>query len=367
MSVKEYKCPCCGGNLVFNSDTQKLHCPSCDNEMDMETYREYAKVVESTEQKEDTYDWGATDFGRSGEWVVKEDGSRVYKCPSCGGEIEAQETTAATKCPYCDSPVILPEQVSGGFKPDLIVPFQLDAKAAKGAYKGFCKKKALLPRSFQSDQKIKEITGIYVPFWLFSCQAEGTINYNGQRIRKWKDQQYEYIQTDYYLVSREGCVNFDYVPVDGSVEMDDAYMESIEPYDMSKAVPFDEAYLSGYEAIKYDVSKDESRGRAQERIKTSFQDILKQSVDKKEYDILMLKNSQIGCTNGAVHYALLPVWVVKVEYKDKMYRFAMNGQTGKLVGELPIDSGLFWKNALGFFAGSSIVVYLLIMLVRLFL
>ncbi|MDE8721761.1 hypothetical protein PZH44_12690, partial [Alistipes putredinis] len=119
--------------------------------------------------------------------------------------------------------------------------------------------------------------------WLFSCQAEGTINYNGQRIRKWKDQQYEYIQTDYYLVSREGCVNFDYVPVDGSVEMDDAYMESIEPYDMSKAVPFDEAYLSGYEAIKYDVSKDESRGRAQERIKTSFQDILKQSVDKKEY------------------------------------------------------------------------------------
>ena len=113
--------------------------------------------------------------------------------------------------------------------------------------------------------------------------------------------------------------------------------------------------------------QDESRGRAQERIKTSFQDILKQSVDKKEYDILMLKNSQIGCTNGAVHYALLPVWVVKVEYKDKMYRFAMNGQTGKLVGELPIDSGLFWKNALGFFAGSSIVVYLLIMLVRLFL
>ena len=182
-----------------------------------------------------------------------------------------------------------------------------------------------------------------------------------------KDQQYEYIQTDYYLVSREGRVSFDYVPVDGSVEMDDAYMESIEPYDMSKAVSFDEAYLSGYEAIKYDVSKDESRGRAQERIKTSFQDILKQSVDKKEYDILMLKNSQIGCTNGSVHYALLPVWVVKVEYKDKIYRFAMNGQTGKLVGELPVDSGLFWKNALGFFAGSSIAVYMLIMLVRLFL
>ena len=107
--------------------------------------------------------------------------------------------------------------------------------------------------------------------------------------------------------------------------------------------------------------------RVMARLREDGEDILKQSVDKKEYDILMLKNSQIGCTNGAVHYALLPVWVVKVEYKDKMYRFAMNGQTGKLVGELPIDSGLFWKNALGFFAGSSIVVYLLIMLVRLFL
>mgnify|MGYP000349767279 CR=1 FL=1 len=171
------------------------------------------------------------------------------------------------------------------------MPFQLDAKAAKEAYKGFCKKKALLPRSFQSDQKIKEITGIYVPFWLFSCQAEGTINYNGQRIKKWKDQQYEYIQTDYYLVSREGRVSFDYVPVDDLWKWMTPIMESIEPYDMSKAVSFDEAYLSGYEAIKYDVSKDESRGRAQERIKTSFQDILKQSVDKKEYDINVLEKA----------------------------------------------------------------------------
>ena len=114
MSVKEYKCPCCGGNLVFNSDTQKLHCPSCDNEMDMETYREYARWSSPRSRKKIPTTGEPPTLDGQANGVVKEDGSRVYKCPSCGGEIEAQETTAATKCPYCDSPVILPEQVSGG-------------------------------------------------------------------------------------------------------------------------------------------------------------------------------------------------------------------------------------------------------------
>lgn len=362
MSIKGYKCPNCGGNLVFSSDRQKLHCPSCDTEIDMKTYQEYVDVVKSAEEKGDTYDWGEEESQNSGEWSVREeDGKKIYTCPSCGGEIDAHTTTAATTCPYCDSPVILPGQISGEFHPDLIIPFRLDQEAAKKAYKTFCQGKPLLPKAFQSDQRIQEITGIYVPFWLFSCEAEGSVNYDAQRIRKWRDSSFEYTKTDFYLVTSEGKVDFDYVPVDGSIVMDDAYMESIEPYDMEMAIPFDEGYLSGYEAQKYDVTKEESRKRAEDRIKTSFDELLDQSVNRGRYSIVIPRNSRIGCTKGKVQYALMPVWVIKVKYKDTIYQFAMNGQTGKLAGELPVDKGVFWKYAFGIFAGSSVIVYLLLL------
>lgn len=256
MSTKGYKCPCCGGNLEFNSATQKLHCPSCENNIDMAAYQQYAEVVENTESSNDTFNW---------EQDSQE--KHTYFCPSCGAEVETSSTTAATTCPYCDSPLVLPGQLSGKMKPDLIIPFQMNKEAAMQAYKSFFKGKKLLPRTFKSEQKIQEITGIYVPFWLFSCQASGSVNYTGQIIKKWRDTRYEYTQTDFYLISREGFVDFRYVPVDGSIKMNDAYMESIEPYDVNKAVPFEDAYLAGFSAEKYDVSKEECKGRAQTRIK----------------------------------------------------------------------------------------------------
>lgn len=359
MSIEEYKCPCCGGSLAFNSNRQKLHCASCNSEYDMKNFRKYIDVVESTKQTEDRYEWDKNDTLELE--MVEKDGKTVYICPSCGGEIDAKETTAATKCPYCDSPVIMPGKVAGNLRPDMIIPFWLDKEAAKEKYKDFCKGKRLLPRAFQSDQIIQEIKGIYVPYWLFSCNASGRANYRAQRVKHWKDSDYEYTQTDYYMLSREGKVYFEHVPVDGSVEMNDVYMESLEPYEMSKIVPFDEGYLTGYEAMKYDVDKDDCRGRAQQRIKSSFEQILEQSVDRQHYTFVTRENSNIGCTDGKVQYALFPVWKIRVKYKDKIFEFMMNGQTGKMVGELPVDRGIYWKYALGIFAGSSIISYILLL------
>lgn len=362
MSTKGYKCPCCGGSLVFSSDTQKLRCPSCGNMISMDAVRQYAETVESVEEQGDTYDWNEGSKRRQGEWTVKQkDGRKVYTCPSCGGELDAAETTAATKCPYCDSPVILPGQVSGQFQPDLVIPFQLDENDAKEVYKDFCKGKKLIPRAFHSKHNIKEMTGVYVPFWLFSCHTKGTLVYDAEKMKRWRDDYYEYTQKDLYLVTREGSMFFENIPVDGSAELDDTYMESLEPFDMSKAVPFQEGYLSGYEALKYDVPKEKCRRRAEERIKSTFIDVINSSINRGEYYSIRQKSSRVACNRGKVRYALLPVWTFNVEHKDKTYRFAVNGQTGKLVGELPVDKGLFWKHAIGVFAGSSVILYLLML------
>ena len=366
MSTKGYKCPSCGGNLVFSSDTQKLRCPSCENEIDMETIQQYAEIVESVEEQADTFEWEEKTQGSQGEWALKEkDGRKFYTCPSCGGDVDADETTAATKCPYCDSPVILPGQVSGEFQPDLIIPFQLNKDDVKTVLKEHCKGKKLLPRGFQSEHNIKKITGIYVPFWLFSCRAKGSIIYDAEKIKQWRDDYNEFTQKDLYLVTREGDIFFEHVPVDGSAEMDDAYMEAIEPFGLEKAVPFEEGYLSGYKAFKYDVPKEECRRRAEDRIRNSFEDIINQSIDRKEYSTIKQKSCRLVCKNGKVKYSLMPVWLLDVKYKDRTYRFAVNGQTGKLSGDLPVDRGLYWKYALSVFAGSSVIIYLLMILLLL--
>lgn len=362
MSTKGYKCPCCGGNLVFSSDTQKLQCPSCGNKISMNAVRQYAEIVESAEEQGNTYDWGEEPQSSQMQWEGKEDGRKVYTCPSCGAELDADQTTAATTCPYCDSPVILQEQVSGEYQPDMIVPFQIDEKTAKETYKKFCKGKKLLPKVFRSDHSIQEIKGVYVPFWLFSCRAEGTVVFDAQKRKKWKDDSFEYTRNDFYLLSRRGEFFFEHIPVDGSVEMDDAYMESIEPFYMDKAVTFQEGYLSGYEAMKYDLPKEECRNRAEERIKSTCEDTLSKSVNKNEYSVISQKNCSISCRKGNIKYALLPVWSLHVKYKGETYRFAINGQTGKITGELPVDKSLFWKHALGMFAGSSVAVYILMLI-----
>lgn len=363
MSTRGYKCPSCGGSLVFSSDTQKLRCPSCDNEIDMDTVRQYAEIVESVEAQGDTFEWDDDAERNQGEWAFKEeDGRKVYTCPCCGAEVDADETTASTTCRYCDSPIILPGQVSGEYHPDVIIPFQMNEEAVKKIFREYCKGKKYLPKAFRLGYKIQELSGIYVPFWLFSCRAKGTFVYDAQRLKTWQEDEYEYTQRDLYLVTRKGDMFFEHLPVNGSAEKDESYMESLEPYGIDKAVPFEEGYLSGYEALRYDVSKEECRSLAEKRIKSTFQSAMSKSVNHNEYYSIFQKSSSIACTRGKTQYALLPLWTFHVKYKDKIYNYAVNGQTGKLSGDLPTDKGLYWKNALGVFAVSTVISYIIFLL-----
>lgn len=363
MGVREYKCPCCGGNLVFHSELQKLHCPFCENDFELNIFEEYEKAVERAEEK-DHYEWKRSAV----EWKeTKKDGEKVYICPSCGGEIEADDTTIATECPYCGSSAILPGQVSGKYKPDLVIPFKVSKKEAQDIYKGFCKGKGLLPKDFTDEQKISGMKGVYVPYWLFSCVADGCANYEGTKVTRWKSGNKEYVKTDHYMLMREGQVSFDHVPVDGSVLMDDTYMESIEPYNTEEAVPFEEAYLSGFDAQKYDVSVEECEPRANERIKKSFEDSLQKTVNDGRYTAVVPKESKVICRDGKVQYALLPVWVMDIGYSGKQYQYMINGQTGKIAGNFPVSSGQLMKRSAIMFAGSTAAMFAVLNIVRLIL
>ncbi len=335
--VVVYKCPGCGGGINFDSASQLMKCPYCEQTFEVADVKAYNESIE--DNKPDRFDWEEYDEKTgSGDWAEDEkDSLKSYICGSCGGEVVGDSTTAATSCPYCGNPVVLQDRVTGMLKPDFVIPFKLDKNSAKSALKKHLKGKWLLPKSFHSENKIDEIVGLYVPFWLFDANAEGAARYRCTRVRHWSDANYSYTRTDYYLVLRDGEAGFQKVPVDGSKKMDDAFMESIEPFDYSQLVDFDMAYLSGYLADKYDVSAKDSRGRANERIKNSMAAYLRSSVGP--YTTCVQESCRVGFENGTVRYALLPVWVLSSTYKGKKYSFAMNGQSGKFVGNLPMSIG----------------------------
>ncbi len=351
--LQEYKCPCCGGAIAFDSAAQKMKCPYCDTEFEMEPLASYDE-----ELKKETPDDMSWEEQAGSEWGDGEtDELCTYVCNSCGGEIVCDENTAATSCPFCSNPVVMMGKLSGSLKPDYVIPFKIDKKAAKEALKKHYCGKRLLPKVFKEQNHIDEIKGIYVPFWIFDADANANVRYKGTRVRMWSTEEFDYTETSFYSIAREGSCSFEKVPVDGSSKIDDDLMESIEPFDFSDAVDFQTAYLAGYFADKYDVDEKASVERANERIKRSSEELL--SSTASEYATLTPEYSSVQLKNSKAKYALYPVWLLNTSWNGNNYIFAMNGQTGKFVGDLPLDKQAFKKWLFGIWGVAGVALFAL--------
>ena len=327
--ILEYKCPCCNAGLVFGEDVQQLKCEYCDNTFDIEAVRAYN---ESESQKADAFSWEDTP---SQSWSEEEqDVLRSFQCPSCGGEILADNTTAASFCPYCDNPTIMPSRLTGTFRPDYVLPFKTSKEDAKAAFLKLCHGKPLLPKMFTQEQRLEKITGMYVPFWLYNCEADYNGSYKATRVHHWSDSKYIYTKTDHFLLHREADAAFSGIPMDGSSKMDDTFMESIEPFDYAQLVDFDMAYLSGYLADKYDVASESGEPRIRDRVEKTIQDQLQHTL--LGYATAIPTTHQLNISHSKAKYVLLPIWILNTNYRGKCYTFAMNGQTGKMTGSLPV-------------------------------
>ena len=339
--LQQYKCPCCDGAIEFNSRLQKMKCPFCDSEFEMETLKQYDAALNAQPQENMNWDTAAGTEWQPGE----EEGLRVYTCNTCGGEIVADETTGASECPICGNPVVMTGQFAGDLKPDLVIPFKVDKNGAIAALKNHYKGKILLPKVFKDQNHIKEVKGLYVPVWLFDTDADAHVRYKASRVRTWSDSNYDYTETSYFSVTRAGGIGFDNVPVDGSTKMDDTMMESIEPFRVEDGVDFQTAYLSGYLADKYDVNAEQSIARANERIKNSTEQAFADTV--QGYTSVVPVHTSIQLQNGRARYALYPVWILNTQWNGQKFTFGINGQTGKIAGDLPMDKGLLRKWQLG--------------------
>ena len=369
--ITNYQCPACTGPLHFVGASGKLECDYCGSKFDAaEIEAMYAEQEQkaqeahaAAEEKEAREEAGQADSAwddsqLNSDWG--EDGAKMkaYSCPSCGAELVCDETTVATSCPYCGNPSIVPGQFAGMRKPDYVLPFKLDKKAAEEALRKYYKGKKLLPRAFSAENHIQEIKGVYVPFWLYDGEADADVSYAATRVFTTTRGNERITTTEHYQVRRAGTVRFEGIPVDASSKMPDEHMDSIEPYDYSELKPFSTAYLPGYLADKYDEDAEKCAGRADQRARATALNVMNNSV--KGYATCIPTRENVRLRRGRVSYALMPVWMLSTQWKGQNFLFAMNGQTGRLIGDLPISKG----RLLGWFAGISLplmaVLYVLL-------
>jgi len=349
--ITEYKCPGCGAPLAFDAESGRVTCDHCGNSFSVAEVVSAQKAETTTEE----FNWGDYKAGLSTEVL---DGTKVYQCQSCGAILETDDTTAATSCPYCDNNIVLTDRVSAGLKPNAVVPFEVDKTRLKEIVHNFYKGKKLLPRNFFNDSYIDRILGVYIPFWLFDCTVEGEVNFKAERVTRQETSRESIVTTYEYLVTREGEMGFSNVPVDASTKMNDDVMDSIEPYDFSKMVPFSEGYLTGFLADRFDSDPDQELPRATRRVINSTLSSMESTVEG--FSSVREHSNDLRLRNANVKYVLLPAYIINCNYGGQKYQYAVNGQTGKIVGELPSSKSLatgYFLKAFGIAVAAFIALF----------
>ncbi len=331
------KCPSCKAPIFFSPSLGKWKCDYCGSEFTLEEIeaKTNAGAKANNEPVKTKSDEKETEVTKTE--TIEEDNTNyiTYRCENCGAEIITDEETAATFCLYCGNTAILKNKLSGKFAPNYVIPFKIEKEKAIEAFKNLSQGRPFVPKDFNNENNIEKIKGLYVPFWLFDVSVDGSIDCDATKVSNWTSGDRAYTKKEIYKLYRTGSMKFNNIPADGSTRFDDKIMNSIEPFNFKDLVPYNHAYLSGFFAEKYDTEADAVAEIATDRAKETAKDTMYN--DSHYYTTKVITNNTLEPTVIEHKYVLLPVWMVNVKYKDKYYIFAMNGQTGEFIGDIPLD------------------------------
>lgn len=316
--VIDKKCKNCGNKMLFNPKTQKMYCEYC---------RSDREIIEET----------ATEINKSSEQLD------LYTCPSCGAKIVCEEHTTSTFCVYCKNTAILKNKMEGVFHPQSIIPFQATKDEAVTAFLDLRKGKKLIPDAFLDPKNIEEIKGIYIPFWFFDFSVDGILTAETKKSHSIRHGNVTTVTTKIYNSIRKGTLVYDNIPIDASIHFQDNIMRSIEPFDKLGLRPYSSDYLSGFLSELFTVNEEDASKIAVERAGSTAYNTFYKTIENKNYDSINVKNNNFRINKLETNYVLLPVYMLNVKYKDQFYTFAMNGQTKKMIGNIPIDEKKSFK------------------------
>ncbi len=368
--VVHYKCPKCGADMSFDSKTGNLLCPSCGHTQNIDEMSGGSKSegTYSYEMNEEDEREAAAGFDREYEDPSMEDEPvhhnsfqeseiREYHCQNCGAILITDAQTTATTCSFCGAGVVIADRLTGKLAPVQVIPFKINKEQAQEAFKKWCRKGLLTPKDFMNADRIKNITGLYVPFWLYDVNGRGEAEATCTRVHTYTRGDWIYTETRFYNVYRKVDLNYLRVPCDASQKMNDNMMDKLEPFHYNDLKRFEMPYLAGYIAEKYDYDDNQMLPRIRERVGTYVDQYLSSTISG--YATVSYHRKDIFVKRKRADYTLLPIWMVCYDYKQAEHTFAMNGQTGKIVGKPPLSAG---KIAV-WFSGITLGSFLLMRLI----
>lgn len=341
MPTTTLKCPNCNAELKWSPKAQNFTCEFCDNQFTEADLASEAKAVESKPEAQNCSEGDGNSY--------------ICKCSYCGAQVIAEKNDAATFCLFCRRPVTIEQNISNDFKPDFVIPFKMDETDAKNALKAYAAKRKFIPSSF--GESIDNIRGVYIPYWLYNFSVDFDFTAECTTTQTWSDSTYNYTKVDTYSVQRKGILPFEMLPVDASSKADDSLMQCIEPFCYEEMIPFSKNFLSGFLAQSYDETEDTCYQKAQRKIEAALYDTVKRTISG--YSSQQFTHTDYNFFDKTSHYTLFPVWFLTIGFKENDYQFAMNGQSGKFVGNLPIDFKKLWKFAGILFGSSTLVAFVL--------
>lgn len=339
MATTSYKCPSCGAGIHYKPALKKFKCDFC--------LSEYAEA-----EIDDLYKKKEQEHAHEHE----SEQLQSYTCNSCGAQVVTDETTTATFCYYCHNPVILSNRLEGDFRPKKMIPFSIDKEKAKASFLKWAGNKKFVPKDFTSSSQLEKITGVYLPYWWVDAKADVNYTGEGRNVRVWRSGQTEYTETTKYQIVRQGVIDLNNVGEVAFSKIDKSLLNGISPYRESEAVEFSMPYLSGFFAEQYDIEREEVTPMIEGQVNRYYSYLVNELVSG--YDQVVNVNDGVDIKLEDWNYTLLPAWILTYLYNGKTYVYAVNGQTGKSFGELPLSKPRL-SSAFGIIFGVTFVALLL--------
>lgn len=335
MSTMTFKCPSCGGYLEFDPSLQKFKCLYCNQVLSEQ------ELLEQSNAKQEA-------FAAAEEKTPKAESAeelRTYQCQMCGAEIVTDATTAATRCYFCHSPVVLHDRLDDEFRPDGVIPFQLDKETAEKQFMAYIKKKKFVDRSFFNGAQLEMFSGVYYPWWYADVEGEADFEGDGKRSSIATTPREIITTTRVFRVQREGKLSFRNLARKALMKADGKLSDGIHPYDVEGIKPYASGFLSGFLAEKRDIPEATAKDEMIAEASGYASDMMEQD---HSFNALS-GHTNFRATNVKMKYVLLPAWVLTYKGgKDGApYYYMMNGQTGRVCGKLPIDKKRVLATALG--------------------
>ncbi|QQA43663.1 primosomal protein N' (replication factor Y) - superfamily II helicase [Pelagovum pacificum] len=346
--AEEHHFPCdtCGGDMRFDPGDNRMICDHCGATQPIEEDGPWAggSIRE--------LDFEAALRGQVDAADIEE--TRTVKCPNCGAEVEFEEATHATECPFCATPVVTGTGTSRHIKPRGLLPFGLEEEQARDEMTKWLGRLWFAPNGLkQYARKGRKLNGIYVPYWTFD--ADTTSRYTGQRgedyyvtrtvTRGGERKTIRERKTRWYSAAGQVARFFDDVLVLASRSLPKSYTDGLAPWDLSELEPYKPEFLAGFRAEAYQVELDEGFAEARDYMDRMILRDVKYDIGG---DRQRVHDISTDVRDVTFKHILLPVWMAAYRYNGKSYRFVVNGRTGKVQGERPYSA---WKIAFAVILG----------------